>query len=701
MIVDTSLSCAGFGACFGIAMLPKWRRHIVPFGYSDTLVQLIVLDHPENFEGSLMLPYARSTAACADWPWLALRRVLRLHPVHVDAIRYVLTLSAAAAAVGVTASALGASLPLALLAAALLLGSRFTEVGWWFRPAYAFFTTHGTLALAWGASLLGLALLHGHAGVVLAALAGLLTSYHPVHGLIVSGILVLFGLAGLLHLNGAGEVLPLALAWICGLLPLVIQLVRQRLTCGAAAVTPARDPARWWQLMRARTRNIFALAGLDARSGGGGLRTLSSPPVLVAAVAALSMGALAASPDTTSHAFFGVTLIAAAGAAGFFAQWIVSDGLRIPVLARLALARATTYMTPVACIAWAVLAAAAISHSATGAATALLCLLAVTWVPRADNSWTIALSMLTLAAASGVGMPWSLAAGFPFLALATAVILPWVAQRVASPSAARHLAGARDHLLAAFRLGRQDWLPLLLLAAAALLLAQPLRPALPRALAPHAMPAFAAFAILLALRFALACRSPLHIPAAAWESLQHWARAHTPTGAMFLIPPYLSGFEVFSQRPKLIDGIEIQNTLYVETLLPAVTARCAAYGIDLATVEPMGLMPRLVTAHRQLTPDSFDRMGTQFGVRYGIFERRQWNRAAWHNRPILFENPEFVVVATAAPAGRPSPRPSPRDAGRGSPATNGLAFGDPTGCRVTSREPSPHAGRGQGEGQSI
>lgn len=659
MIASTLLVCASFGALFGMVMLPKWRRQIAPFGYSDTLVQMTVLEHPDNFAGSLMLHYVRATAACADWPWLALHRVLRFHPVRVDAIRYVLTLSIAAAAVGVTATALGASLPLALLAAALFLGSRFTELGWWFRPGYAFFTTHGTLALAWGSSLLGLAILHGHASVALFALAGLLTAYHPVHGLIVSGILILFGFAGLLDATAAGGLPPLALAWSVGLLPLIFQLARQRLMRDAAAVTPDGDPARWWQLMRARTRNIFALAGLDARSGGGGLRTLSSPPALVAAVAALSIAALAASPGITPHAFLAIFLIAAVGVAGFFTQMIVSDWLRIPVLARLALARATTYMTPVACIVWAVLAAAAISHNAIGAATAMLCLLAVTWVPHADNSWTIALSMLMLVAASGVGMPWSLAAGFPVLALATAVILPWAAQRAAMPAAAIRLAVTRDRILNAFRLGRQDWLPLLFLAAAALLLAQPLRPALPHALAPHALPIFAVVTVVLALRFARAFCSPLHIPAPAWESLQHWARAHTPTGAMFLIPPYLSGFEIFSQRPKLIDGIEIQNTLYVETLLPAVTARCAAYGIDFVSVEPMGLMPRLVAAHRQLTPEAFDRMGYQFGVRYGVFERRQWNRAAWPNRPVLFENTEFVIVAAVVEQSPPSSPPNP------------------------------------------
>ena len=663
------LICGVMGLVVWLIRLPHWRRMLVPFGRSDTLVQTIVAQEPTLFLRSIVLDYVNSVRAYANLIWLFPARYLGLSPVLVDALRTLVQNLIAAIAVGGLAMALDPEHPLWLIAVPLAFGSRFCKTG---APVQAILceAAHNLTGMLLGVVILTFAILDKSPSWLF-FFAGFLACYQPVHGFI-----TLVNLLGVFILgkfeNPGYNHMRLGLCWAVGVLPLVflvLQPGRRQVALGRADACLNSD---WWDLLRARTRNIFALAALDRRTGGGGWRSLTSPLALVyfnlaagyvgawLVLRSASVGAMDGTFAHTAQAnlFVAAAVVTMVAAGSFLFQLVVSDWLRIPTLARAALYRAGVYMFPFTIVFWSALASRALDGSdGLGFAVAILCAVAITCPMRRDNSWVTAFSFFPL-------LGWlprlgatitALNLSLVLLGLVAAYMTWWGRWGKSKYRPAEHTRAGRIQRIfrrrtGFWRLDKDDDFPALCLGVASGVALAHVYTGITIPLGAHA--AFVGRIIIAAL----ACRflldlSPFRATVAQeWEEVQVWARSHTEPGSLFAIPPELTGFEVFSHRPKFLDPLDVMFCVYVPALVPEVYRRCEALGVDPRTVPPVELLDRLIPAYRRVSRQTLDKLRDEFGVAYAIIEKGVWNEAAWDPQIICYINQAFVVVSTQTPA---------------------------------------------------
>lgn len=651
------------GLIFAVITLPKWRRLIV-FGFSDIVVQTLVRKEPELFKRSLTLPFTRALPAWADLLWYLPSKLFDLDPVRLEGFRYVLICMLAALPAGYLADQLMPNRYLGLLAIPMLLGSFFAGIGWWLRPRFCCYAAHGLLALAIGGSIIAKAL-GGAAGALPWLAAGLLTSYHPIHGLIVSGTLGLFQVMGLSQQPGILRTASIA-AWMLGLSPLILLNISQRYRRDKGPPSQEIDYDLWWRLLASRTRNVFALAGLDERTGGGGLRTLTSPPALLIAVGLIAIyGVIAlngggpiafitptSSLDHTSRVILGGQLVWLVGLSGFLAQLVFVDLLRLRSCVPLALSRGTTYFTFFLVSYWAFLANNALQGGGfLGATAALLCVASLTRPPLRDHSWLVFLSFVPLLAWTPDPLSVSFAANASLVGLGLLVLVPAVGLRLRDKGVyvpVSYPQALRRKCLGLFRLDSQDHVSIFLLALAGglALLAQRIPGAIGSGIDLR-LPIWI-FVLLISIRLLLRHQERVEPIAQSWEDVQKWAKEHTAPGAFFATPPDIPGFETFSHRPKMLDILEIQYCVYAPFLTDQVATRCAAFGVDVGDTPKNELISRLGASYRAMTEDDLYCLHRKFGVQYVVLERRALQSNSWKSANVVHQNEHFVVVTPAS-----------------------------------------------------
>jgi len=656
-----ALISAALGALLGVLTLPKWRRTCIPLGYSDTVLQSLVMKDPSSYRGSMAVPYAAAVPSLAVWVWLLPYRWLGIDPVRVEAFRYVLQSALAAAGAGLLAFLLSPHWTAAMMAVLLLLGSHFAEVGWWLRPRFGFLARHAGLAVALGILLIGMQVQAAGRWPWLGA--GLLCSYHPIHGVLVTGMLLLLRWTGAAPVGPPGIV---AAAWFAiGIAPLFVYGAWQRRRAHAVlSALPAPDWTRWWAVLRSRTPNVFARAGLNTHADGQRWRMFFSPPALVLAVSLLAIATVrqtlhapmangdpgGAASASALRALRAMQIVALVGGAGFLSQLVAVDWMRLKALVPVAAARATVYMTFFSIAAWVWLARHAVEcGQLVGLIVVLLALIALTRPGWRDNSWLAFFAFLPLL--SWVPLPsalGTLVALLPTLVAAVA-LATFVARRLAAPEASE-LAQYGARLLAGLRFEPRDEWPLGVLGVAALLawgwgsgLHHP--PPLPLDGNLLLLPVLALLALLYLRRY----WTENAALASDWEEVQTWVRQNTPAGSVFATPPELTGFEIFSRRPKLLDGMDVQFCVYLPALEHEVSRRCQALGVNIADLDRdrAELMPALRDAYAVLDRPRLADLQKQFGVQFAVINIGSRLPQRWDPAQYLFRNRRFAVVSAS------------------------------------------------------
>jgi hypothetical protein len=636
------------GLLFALAALPRFRTMML-FGYSDLSIFLAPMSQARAAARSLYAAFARTVAPPAITLALALASRLRISATRFETGRFVLQVVLAALTAFLLGRLASGSAYGGLLAITLLLGGNFAETGWYMRANLTSTVTTGLLGLTLGALILTAFLLSDGSPLAFAA-AGLLAVLHPVHGAITAGMLLAICLAGATSAGFPQALGGAALFALCAL-PLALFLARLRKTGGAE--DQALDDAQWWRWMAGRTRNMFALAGLDARSGGGGMKTLTSPPVLVFALGAMTLFARmqlsAAGPaqDGPDMVLRAAAAVFACGVAGFVFQLVVSDLLRLRALAPLCLSRASAYGVFFFTAVWAAVAQAALADGdLLRAAAVALALASLGQTYLRDNCWMTFLSfippLLCLPSPAWPVLALGLAAAILGTAGFAATRLraqdaprPWVLPTLKTLWFAR--LSARDHVQLGC-LGAACWLGLFHQAAASRVLAGDWR-----------LPVLAV-GVLLGLRYV--ARTWTHRVALAphWEDMQRWAAQHAAPGSLFLTPPAYSGFETLSGMAGYMDSSLFMYALYQPSLTGELRRRAMDLGVDPDRVGPMRLNPELIEAFRRLGEADFLRFAPLRGVDYVIVESGHFQRMSWTAMPVVHANPEFVALRVPAAA---------------------------------------------------
>ncbi len=644
------------GLLFALAALPRFRTMVL-FGYSDLSIFLAPMSQARAAARSLYAAFARAAAPPAITLPLALASRLGISATRFETGRFVLQVVLAAVTVFLLGRLASGSAYGGLLAVTLLLGGNFAETGWYMRANLTSTVTTGLLGLVVGALILTAFLLSDGSLLAFAA-AGLLAVLHPVHGALTAGMLLAICLAGATPAGFPQALWGAALFLLCAA-PLALFLARLRKT-GGGQEDPAMDDAHWWRWMAGRTRNMFALAGLDARSGGGGMKTLTSPPMLVFALGAMALfawtqlsaaGPAQVGPDQFLRA---AAAVFACGLAGFVFQLVVSDLLRNRTLAPLCLSRASTYGVFFFTAVWAAVAQAALAHGdLLRAAAVALALASLGQTYLRDNCWMTFLSFIPpLLCLPSPAWP-VLALGLAAAALGTA---GFAATRPAAQGAARRWTLPVHKTLRFLRLNARDHVQLGCLGAACCLGLLHQATASRVLAGDWRLPVLAA-GVLLGLRYV--ARTWTHRAALAphWEDMQRWAAQHAAPGSLFLTPPAYSGFETLSGMAGYMDSSLFMYALYLPSLTGELRRRAMDLGVDPDRVGPMRLNPDLIEAFRRLGEADFLRFAPLRGVDYVIVEREHFQRMSWTAMPVVHANPEFVALrvptAEEARAGEP------------------------------------------------
>jgi hypothetical protein len=646
------------GLFFALASLRRFRVMVL-FGYADLSIFLAPLAQAKTASRSLYASFARTVRPPAITLAQALATRLGASAMGFEVGRFVFQVALAALTAFLLGRLASGTTLGGLLAVTLLLGGNFAETGWYMRANFTSTVTTGLLGLAFGALVLTLFLLSGGSPLAFAG-AGLLAVLHPVHGLLTAGMLLAIMAAGAVPAGFSQVLWGAALFALCAM-PVAALPARMR-KAEANREEPARDDALWWRWMAGRTRNMFALAGLDARGGGGGWKTLTSPPMLVFALGAMSLYAgsqvLGLPLSEATKNGLGQVLPAGlavfvCGLAGFAAQLAVSDLLRIRSLASLCLARATAYGPFFFTALWAATAQAGLAGGGLFSAAAVaLALASLGQTYLRDNCWMTFFSfippLLCLPSPSGAVLALGLAAAL----LGTAGFAATRPRFLAAPA---RWVRPTHRLLRFVRLNARDSLQLGCLGAACWLgLLHQLTGG--RLGAGDWRPAVLIWAVLLGLRYVGRSWSYRTGLAPHWADVQLWAAKHAAPGSLFVVPPACSGFEILSGMSCYMDSSLFMYALYMPSLTGELRRRTLDLGVDPDKVGPMRLNPDLIAAYRRLGEADFLGFAPRRGVEYVIVESEHFRRMSWPTMPVVHANPEFVAlrVPLAAPGASPA-----------------------------------------------
>lgn len=650
------------GLLFALASLRRFRSMLL-FGYADLSIFLAPLSHAKAASRSLYASFARTVRPPAIILAHALATRLGASAAAFETGRFIFQVLLAAMTVFLLSRlASGTSLG-GLLAIPLLLGGNFAETGWYMRANFTSTVTTGLLGLILGTLILTIFLLSDGSPLAFAA-AGLLAVMHPVHGVLTAGMLLAVIFSGATA-AGLPQALWGAVLFALCAMPLAVFLARLQKT-GEDPNTPAMDDAQWWRWMAGRTRNMFALAGLDARSGGGGMKTLTSPPMLVFALGAMTLfaGAQLSAAGLGLGGADALLRAAAAvfvcGLAGFAAQLVVSDLLRIRVLASLCLSRATSYGPFFFTAVWAAAAQTALADGdMIQAAAVTLAVASLGQTYLRDNSWMTFFSFIApLLCLPSPAWPTYLL-GVAAAVLGTAGFAATRSNAPAAPGSWRLLMlktlwfarlSARDHIQLGC-LGAACWLSLFHQATGSRIIAGDWR-----------LPVLIC-AMLLGMRYVARTWTHRAELAPHWENMQVWAARHAAPGSLFVVPPAYSGFETLSGMACYMDSSLFMYALYMPSLTGELRLRAMDMGVDPDRVGPMRLNPDLIDAYRRLGEADFLRFAPRHGVEYVIVESEHFRGMRWPAMPVVHANPKFVALRVPSAAPDADRADAPHEAG--------------------------------------
>ncbi len=122
-----------------------------------------------------------------------------------------------------------------------------------------------------------------------------------------------------------------------------------------------------------------------------------------------------------------------------------------------------------------------------------------------------------------------------------------------------------------------------------------------------------------------------------WADLQFFARQHTPKDALFIIPPYLNDFGIYSQRATLGDWAEGSSIIYLDN----------DYAKKwLERMETLGWhnVWDLETGYNALTTEAIVATANKYRARYVVTQRPKT-----FDLPALYENKAFILYEIPPP----------------------------------------------------
>ncbi len=130
-----------------------------------------------------------------------------------------------------------------------------------------------------------------------------------------------------------------------------------------------------------------------------------------------------------------------------------------------------------------------------------------------------------------------------------------------------------------------------------------------------------------------------------WIDAQLYARDHTPKGALFIVPPYLEGFNVFSRRSIFGDWIIGTTCVWGDNSYASEWLnRMELLGWDTSRV--MKNFQQVKHGYNSLTDKQIMKIAKQYSASYIVFEKTKKL-----DLPIEYKNSEFIIYRTESDNG--------------------------------------------------
>jgi len=131
---------------------------------------------------------------------------------------------------------------------------------------------------------------------------------------------------------------------------------------------------------------------------------------------------------------------------------------------------------------------------------------------------------------------------------------------------------------------------------------------------------------------------PFKIPSSEFEEVQIWAKENTKKGAIFITPPYLKGFRLFSQRSTIADcndlGVSNPVCTHGYITIKRLESLCDTKFTNRDICSPENCMPK----YNNLPEEKLLEISKKYKASYVVVEK-PWGK----NLELVFENNKFRV----------------------------------------------------------
>jgi len=131
---------------------------------------------------------------------------------------------------------------------------------------------------------------------------------------------------------------------------------------------------------------------------------------------------------------------------------------------------------------------------------------------------------------------------------------------------------------------------------------------------------------------------PLDMPSSEFEEVQIWAKENTKKGAIFITPPYLKGFRLFSQRSTIADcndlGVSNPVCTHGYITIKRLESLCDTKFTNRDICSPENCMPK----YNNLPEEKLLEISKKYKASYVVVEK-PWGK----NLELVFENNKFRV----------------------------------------------------------
>lgn len=616
----------------------------------------VILNAPDKFVSSInrdsvmMLPFF----PIFFYHWI--EKMLGMTPLLIEKTRYLMQIVMMMLAMAFPVALITGSVWTGIVAGLVISGTLFSGLGWFQRPVMLVTPLFSKTTVVCGLLLLWLHILYPDNSMIYFAM-GLLFLNHPIHAAIIFSILISMGIAGVgapfLSYPSPVNMLSFSfgpIIFLCSVFEYNHRLKKLK----KKKVIPdiEYDNKLRIRLNEARSRNPFALAAVDRRTNGGGIRMFTSPPFLILTAGSVAIllgirlfpGSILLFDGGMMKSFSSCFVMTAqlallAGVTGYLLQLVGADILRNITLMKFCFSRATVYISFFSSILWAIAFHETIIRG--GICIAICCLFAIGWNSKHDHSWLLCLSFFPFfAMIPGNNTNIWLIINMLLFFLTAGFVLECLLVKC----------GYSDisifrYCFWCFRILPDD-IPQItsLLVASSLACLHFFR--LPVTVYPNVDPAIifplTVALLLVFILYNLYIRK-IYISSqySSWGNLQQWANKYTSPGELFMCPPQYNEFELFSHRPNLFES-NLMFPLYVDASIRLILAVKEVFG-DKISFDKYCFQRTIKTSYQRITPLEVEAFRKYYDIRYLVLENEYASPKFLLNYKQIYVNTIFVV----------------------------------------------------------